>query len=87
MSVASVDSSVSFTCNSDVEPKWNRGGLFLEMPHYVDVYENNDTLHTITIPNLRSKMSGQYMCYGTTNGLKFKAITDLYVGSEYLVFV
>ena len=86
--VAFEGNSVTFTCTSEVEPEWERGSLFNEMPTYIDVYEKNDTLHTITIPNLKNSHTGQYICHGTFYDLyfktvKFEAVANLYVGGEY----
>ena len=52
------------------------------MPYYINVYDSDDTVHTITITNLKSSHSGKYNCYGISNGTGFKAIAHLYVGSE-----
>ena len=81
--VALEGNSVSFTCISDEEPNWKRYGLLFAMPAYVDVYNINETLHTITIPNLISEHTGEYICDGIFHGTKFTAEADLYVGSKF----
>ena len=75
--------SVTFTCTSDEEPNWTKSGFMSKMPTYVDAQDNVDTLHSIIIPNLMSRHTGQYNCHGMSNGTTFKAVAQLYVGSEY----
>ena len=53
------------------------------MPTFVHVQTNGDTVHSIIIPNLLSGHNGQYICQGISDGVKFKAVAYLYIGSEY----
>jgi len=79
--------SVTFTCTSEEEPNWTKGYFMNKFPKYVEVHEMNDTLHSITLLNLRSKHTNQYNCHGFSNGSRFRATAYLYVGSKKVLLL
>jgi len=87
VSVEEEGSSVTFTCTSDEEPNWTKGNSMNKFPDHVEVHEMNDTLHSVTLLNLRSQHTNRYNCHGFSNGSRFIAVAYLYVGSEKVLLL